>query len=459
MISATYSLADDWTTLTIRCWESLGRDPDATPELPTIAQVADRTVYNPADWERCLIRCITRILAMYEAIYSWDPVNLGRSLGLPLDGRNVSAFTHPNTPSDEMEAAIGVSLFIYASLKGDDRIDTAELLNPASPLILAWMQRPTPADLSDRTTKRIIPAKLGMANPEDHRAGRLFSHAAHVGLEGQIALPGFQHDRTAPALPLALYDLGLGATSKGRHPEAPLALRLWVESILAVAQRDRRGNGPVVINITLRNLLAKLYPSNRTPRPNEYWPRIMSAVEALDRMDARVPWHDPTTGRGGLRRVVSVADIPRGAGALDDRVRIIVDLPPGSENGPQVSDNLGRWGLKSAKAYRALLNLAYWWHDPGVSIRPVGKRADAKGVFWSQSTNPDHYPDVTDADKVQLVFPTSARAQFRNLVSEANRVLADLEQAGELQIVKGKIIPSNRTALPPGENDARPCDQ
>ena len=80
-----------------------------------------RTVYNPADWERCLIRCMTRILAMYEAIYSWDPVNLGRSLGLPLDGRNVSAFTHPNTPSDEMEAAIGVSLFIYASLKGDDR--------------------------------------------------------------------------------------------------------------------------------------------------------------------------------------------------------------------------------------------------------------------------------------------------------------------------------------------------
>ena len=165
MISATYSLADDWTTLTIRCWESLGRDPDATPELPTIAQVADRTVYNPSDWERCLIRCMTRILAMYEAIYSWDPVNLGRSLGLPLDGRNVSAFTHPNTPSDEMEAAIGVSLFIYASLKGDDRIDTAELLNPASPLILAWMQRPTPADLSDRTTKRIIPAKLGWRTP------------------------------------------------------------------------------------------------------------------------------------------------------------------------------------------------------------------------------------------------------------------------------------------------------
>ena len=48
---------------------------------------------------------------------------------------------------------------------------------------------------------------------------------------------------------------------------------------------------------------------------------------------------------------------------------------------------------------------------------------------------------MTDADKVQLVFPTSARAQFRNLVSEANSVLADLEQAGELQIVKGKIIP------------------
>ena len=56
----------------------------------------------------------------------------------------------------------------------------------------------------------------------------------------------------------------------------------------------------------------------------------MRAAEGLDAMDARVPWVDPETGRGGLRRVVSVGDIPRGPDALDDFVRVVVDLPPGS---------------------------------------------------------------------------------------------------------------------------------
>ena len=42
----------------------------------------------------------------------------------------------------------------------------------------------------------------------------------------------------------------------------------------------------------------------------------MRAVEALDAMDARIPWHDPLTGRGGLPRVVSVGSIPHGPNAL-----------------------------------------------------------------------------------------------------------------------------------------------
>ena len=48
--------------------------------------------------------------------------------------------------------------------------------------------------------------------------------------------------------------------------------------------------------------------------------------------------------------MVSLVDIPRGPGALDDLVSIVVDLPPGSENGPQVSDNLGLWGLKHRRS-------------------------------------------------------------------------------------------------------------
>ena len=75
-------------------------------------------------------------------------------------------------------------------------------------------------------------------------------------------------------------------------------------------------------------------------------------------MDARIPWVDPETGRGGLRRVVRVGDIPRGPDALDDVVRMVVDLPPGSGQVPMVTPTLGAWGARSAPDCNALLNLA-----------------------------------------------------------------------------------------------------
>ena len=311
---------------------------------------------------------------------------------------------------------------------------------PLTLLVQAWHSRRRPAMLSTRTTGRIIPAELGMATQADRRAGNPFSHAAHVG-EGQLVLPGFQTDRTAPALPLQLYDLGLGTVHAEKSTGAPLALRIFVESILAVSQQDRRGEGPVVISMTLRDLLNRLYPGPRRPKPREYWPRLMKASETLDSTEARIPWYDPDIGRGGLRRVVSLVDIPRGPGALDDLVSIVVDLPPGSENGPQVSDNLGLWGLRHRREYRTLLNLPYWWHNPGVTVHPVGRRADGKGCHWQRATGPDRYPAMSDDELVDIVFPTSGRARVSNLVGEARQVLKNLERAGELRIIEDKVLP------------------
>ena len=311
---------------------------------------------------------------------------------------------------------------------------------PLTLLVQAWHRRPRPATLSTRTTGRIFPAKLAMAPRTDRRAGNLFSHAAHVG-EGQLVLPGFQTDRTAPALPLQLYDLGLGAAHSEKTTAAPLALRIFVESILAVSRQDRRGDGPVVISMTLRDLLNRLYPGPRRPKPREYWPRLMKASETLDSTKARIPWYDPDIGRGGLRRVVSLVDIPRGPGALDDLVSIVVDLPPGSENGPQVSDNLGLWGLRHRREYRTLLNLPYWWHIPGQTVHPVGRRADGKGRHWQRATDPDRYPAMSDDELVDIVFPTSGRARVSNLVGEARQVLKNLERAGELRIIQDKALP------------------
>ena len=321
---------------------------------------------------------------------------------------------------------------------------------PLVPLMKAWVNRPRPAPTSSRATERIIPAKVAMAPPGDRREGKLFSMAAHVerGPDGhQLVMPGFQVNRQAPALPLALYDLGLGALEhRARNPAAPLALRLWVASILGTRQQDRHGNHPVALEIPLRQLLAELYPG-RKPRPNEYWPRLMKAVETLGNPEARVPWYDHELGRGGQRHVVLVGDIPRGPGALDDHVQLIVNLPPSSENGPKVSNNLALWGVKSDRAYRALLNLAYWWHDPGVTQRPLGQRVDGQGRFWGQSQNPGHYPEMTDEQLVQIVFPTSAKKQFRNLVHDAHQVFLQLQRAGEIDVIDGKPVPPRKLPI------------
>ena len=218
-----------------------------------------------------------------------------------------------------------------------------KILNPLAPLVKAY---PTPVNgKANLRPDRILPGKLAMVNPSHKRAGRLFSSAAHR--RGQLVMPGFEvADSEGPALPLALYQLGQDNPERGGGRRAPLALRLFVEAVLAAPYDERNAGQPVVLQVTLRDLLERLYPGSRRPKPNEYWPRLMSAVEALDTMDARIPWHDPETGRGGLRRIVSVGDIPRGPGALDDVVRMIVDLPPGSGQGPKVSPTLGEWGGK-----------------------------------------------------------------------------------------------------------------
>ena len=222
------------------------------------------------------------------------------------------------------------------------------------------------------------------------------------------------------------------------RPEFPLPLRLFVESVLAVSQQDRRSGKPTDLNISLRELLSRLYPWQRTPRPTEYWPRIMQAVHALDSDEARIPILDPDTGRHEMRRIVSVGGIPRGAGHLDDNIRIIVDLPRGSEHGPQVSQNLGKWGLKSAPGYRLLLNLAYAWHDVGRTLTPVGKGKDRR---WVRSYDPSRYEKFTDNYLIDLAFPTSARAHRKLLAQDMRKAVTALVEAGEIQGVDGKLLP------------------
>ena len=307
--------------------------------------------------------------------------------------------------------------------------------HPLEAIVAAWQDANKPAVAANLRPDRIIPAPVAMFDGDDSDPRRrLFSPAMHVVRRddgAQHILAGFERDIQAPALPLVLYDLGIDRRSPG--PGAPVPLRLFVEAILA-APLHLRGE-PVPVTITLRELLARLWP-NRRMKPKEYLPQLEAAREALASREAGIPWP------GGTRWAVTLTNEPRG---LDDDLRLVVDLPPGSEHGPQVSERLHLYGPRRGRHYRALLNLAYWWHEPGRTLRPVRRRK-----HWLRVHDPARYRKPTDAELVNLVFPTSARGQVRNLVHEAANVLADLGRDGELRIVDGKPLPP----LPPaGEAD------
>ena len=163
---------------------------------------------------------------------------------------------------------------------------SANSKNPLTELVFAWQQRRPISAEPNLRSDRILPAKLAMVPQSHERAGRLlrrFSPAAHR--RGELVLPGFGVDDgdldDGPALPLALYHLGRENPHRGGGHGAPLAQRLFVESVLAAPYHERAGGHPVALQVTLRELLERLYPLRRKlPPPAEYWPRLMRAVEA-----------------------------------------------------------------------------------------------------------------------------------------------------------------------------------
>ena len=316
----------------------------------------------------------------------------------------------------------------WAGLAADGRIP-----HPVAPLIAAWQHRPHPVKGNVHTDRRrIVPSRIAMFDaPKGDSRGRLFARPPPKA-EQMPVFPTGTHDGEyiTPALPLALYELGApkGASGSG----APLALRLFIEAILA-APLASRGDGPIALTeVPLRFLVDRLYP-NRRPKPGAYVPLIERATMQLASRAAAVRWDD-----GVLRNVVVITSWPE---HLDDPVRIIVDLPPGAGDGPQVSDRLHRYGPKRGLHYRTLLNLAYWWHEPGRTTVPTSKRPGAPWVFVD---DPSRFRVLSDDELVSLVFPRTARATRRHSVRLAHRVLADLARDGELRIVNDggcKVLP------------------
>ena len=313
-----------------------------------------------------------------------------------------------------------------------------------APVILEWQRSQPKAVEPERRLYRILPSKLAQVQPGDRRAPRLFSPAAHSP-DGQRALPGFGAgvDPATPALPLALYDLGVGAGRRTGKGAAPLPLRMFVEAVLLAPATEAKDGAPISFQLTLRELLGRLWPhpKGQVPSPAKYWEPMMKAIDALESQEARIPWYDPNTGQGGLIRVVSFRNIPRGPGHLDDPLWVMVDLPPGSHVGPMVGPNLGYWGKKSSPTYRLYLNLAFRLFEPGRTHVPVGK---GPRMHWVPSDDPKRFERLSDDDLVHMAFPTSTNQAKRNLRLDARAALKRLVDQDDFRMVEGRIMPPKR---------------
>ena len=304
--------------------------------------------------------------------------------------------------------------------------------NPLGPLVAAWSgEMDTEIKPLTGNQKRMFPATLGMVTSKDEADTRALALLSNIDPNGQLRMPDFPDvDATdrALALPVQLFDLGVGRDKSYGNGAAPLALRLFVESLLMLKVEDRGRRA--VFRVKLRDLLERLYPNGR-PSPSRYWPPLREAAELISSNKARIPWYDYERRTGGLWQAVTVRNIPRGAGALDDWVTIEIFLTPTARRGPPVSSNLPAWGMKSARAYRLLLNLpAHWWIE-GKTYKPKGK-----GSAWGMTHDADAYPVTTEKGLVRMAHPTSENTDSSKLWTRTRDTLEELAKAGEILPIK-----------------------
>ena len=324
-----------------------------------------------------------------------------------------------------------------------------ELKHPLAPLISAWHTRPTEVqavrDVNGHLRNDTIAPRIAMRE-SGARTDRLYLPPARIELDGtgnQTVFPGFgEGNRTTriPVLPVELYDLGVQAgVSRGGHGGAPIPARMLVKLAAAPSTSVRHGERFVTYNLTLRDLRDALYPPefldgrSRQIRPVSYlWPRIRESIRIINQ-EARIPILNPQTGYGYYHHLLRINE-NFGRIDLNMPISVVLDIPPEVEGGVQLPVRLDQWGAESAPAYRALIGLAFLWHEPGRTHAP-------KGGKWLRKTGLDPYDPLDDDDAIALAYPSSAKTNRRELARRAWGALENLEEHGELRIDARRILP------------------
>ena len=325
----------------------------------------------------------------------------------------------------------------------------SELKHPLAPLIDAWHSRPLEVeavrDAGGNLRGDTIAPRIAMRE-SGAKTDRLYLPPAHIefdGQGGQIAMSGFGEGNTTtriPVLPVELYDLGVNAgVRRGGNGGAPIPARMLVKLAAAPSTSVRHGERFVTYNITLRDLRDALYPPEyldgrpRQLRPVSYmWPRVREAIRIVNQ-EARIPILNPETGYGYYHHLLRINE-NFGRIDLDMPISVVLDIPPEVEGGVQLPARLDQWGAESAPAYRALIGLAFLWHEPGRTHAP-------KGGKWLRKTGLDPYDPLDDDDAIALAYPSSVKTNRRELARRAWGALENLEEHGELRIDARRILP------------------
>ena len=329
-----------------------------------------------------------------------------------------------------------------------------ELKHPLAPLIHAWHSAPEEVlpvrDANGHLRGDTIAPRIAMRE-SGAQTDRLYLAPARLNAEGdgmQSVLPGFEDGHASgriPVLPINLYDLGVSAgEARGGAGAAPIPARMLVKLAAAPSAMVRHSNRFVTYQITLRDLRDTLYPperlngsKRRAPTVSQMWPRIRAAIRVINE-DGRIPILDPKTGYGYYHHLVRINE-NFGRIDLDMPIGVVLDIPPQVTGGVSLPLRLDQWGAESAPAYRALLGLSFLWHEPGRTHAP-------KGGKWLRKKGLEPYEPLTDADAIDLAYPSSNIANHRLLAIRAWTALEKLEEHGELRI-------DNRRILPPEDND------
>ena len=273
--------------------------------------------------------------------------------------------------------------------------------HPLAPLVEAW-QAGQPIEVKrDTKNNAIMPAPFAIVRDLQSEQGALFDISStsqpgfHAAAQGWLPTMEPEAKETVESLPLILFDAA-GGTSMAPGRGAPLALRLWVESILSVPCPRLPGQARVAC--TLEELISQLWP-NGWSGPGRDALKLERAFSQIQQ--AYVPWE------GGRWLAVAVRNRPDYHN-LKSPVVFDVSLPPGSGQGPLVHrPTLRKYGVKNAAAYRLALGLAYLWNKhlthkgkrlpptvPVVERNPAGVVLDVHGRPLQRSGRPvTHWSD------------------------------------------------------------------